>query len=127
LEPVVTSFSGSRGPRRRGIVLDKKNEVGRDSRTPKPIGKEASGKRLVLGFDGGCSACGELARRIGETTSKLEVRSLHDPRVEEWRRKALGEDAPLVPTLFEVGESERGAGVDRLAAGGCPGPLSRSL
>jgi hypothetical protein len=61
---------------------------------------------LVLGFDGGCSACGELARRIGETTSKLEVRSLHDPRVVEWRRKALGEDAPLIPTLFEVGESE---------------------
>jgi hypothetical protein len=79
----VTSFSGSRGPRRRGIVLDKKNEVARDSRTPKPIGKEASGKRLVLGFDGGCSACGELARRIGGTTSKLEVRSLHDPRLVE--------------------------------------------
>jgi hypothetical protein len=59
-----------------------------------------------LGFDGGCSACGELDRRIGETTSKLEVRSLHDSRVEEWRRKALGEHAPLVPTLFEVGESE---------------------
>jgi hypothetical protein len=63
LEPVVTSFSGSRGARRRGIVLDKKNEVGRDSRTPKPIGKEASGKRLVLGFDGGSAHCAGFESR----------------------------------------------------------------
>ena len=32
----------------------------------------------------------------------LEVRNLHDPRIEEWRRKTLREEAPLVSTLFEV-------------------------
>lgn len=66
-------------------------------------GKHPSGKRLVLGYDGGCSACEELARRIEEQlTGRLEVRNLCDPRVEEWRKKTLGENAPLAPTLFEV-------------------------
>ncbi len=70
---------------------------------PKLTGKETPGKRLVLGFDGGCSACSELARRIEERLAgKLEVLSLREPEVEEWRKKALGEDAPLVPTLFEI-------------------------
>ncbi len=70
---------------------------------PELKGRQAPGKRLVLGFDGGCSACSELARRIGERLAgKIEVLSLHEPRVEEWREKTLGEDAPLVPTLFEV-------------------------
>ena len=66
-------------------------------------GRHAPGTRLVLGFDGECSACGELARRIDKQLSgQLEVLSLHEPQVEEWRKKVLGEDAPLVPTLFEV-------------------------
>jgi hypothetical protein len=70
---------------------------------PEMTGKQTSGKRLVLGFDGGCSACGERARRIeARLTGRLEVLSLHDPRVEEWRKRTLGDDAPLVPTLFEV-------------------------
>ncbi len=70
---------------------------------PKLTDREASGKRLVLGFDGGCSACGELARRIEERLAgRLEVLNFHEPSVEEWRQRALGEDAPLVPTLFEV-------------------------
>jgi len=51
---------------------------------PQITGKQTSGKRLVLGFDGGCSACGMLARRIEERLAgKLEVLSLHDPRVEK--------------------------------------------
>jgi murein DD-endopeptidase MepM/ murein hydrolase activator NlpD len=74
---------------------------------PEMTGKQTSGKRLVLGFDGGCSACGERARRIeARLTGRLEVLSLHDPRVEEWRKRALGDDAPLVPTLFEVSGPE---------------------
>jgi hypothetical protein len=69
----------------------------------KLTGKETPDKRLVLGFDGGCYACGELARRIEDRLAgKLEILSLHEPQAEEWRKKALGEDAPLVPTLFEV-------------------------
>lgn len=67
------------------------------------------GKRLVLGFDGGCLSCSMLAedirRRVGQ---KLGILSLRDPRVQEWRKEALGEDAPWVPTLFEFdGEKVR--------------------
>jgi len=76
---------------------------GEDPLVPKLTDREASGKRLVLGFDGGCSACGELARRIEERLAgRLEVRNLREPLVQEWRKKALGEDLPLAPTLFEV-------------------------
>lgn len=66
-------------------------------------GKVDTGKRLVLGFDGGCMACEELARRIEvRLGGRLEVLSLHEPRVVEWREKTLGEGTPLTPTLFEV-------------------------
>ena len=73
---------------------------------PEVTGRRTTGARLVLGFDGGCSACSGLAQRIEDRLAgKLEVLSLREPRVEEWRKKTLGEDAPLVPTLFEVKES----------------------
>jgi murein DD-endopeptidase MepM/ murein hydrolase activator NlpD len=91
-------------------LAEKEERFGEEKRrrcVPKLTGRQAPGKRLVLGFDGGCSACGELARRIGERLSgKLEILSLHDPQVEEWRKKTLGEEAPLIPTLFEVKEPE---------------------
>ncbi len=58
---------------------------------------------MVLGFDGGCFTCTGLAQRIEERVDgKIEVRSLTDPQVQAWRRKALGEDAPWAPTLFEI-------------------------
>ncbi|BBL80425.1 hypothetical protein RxyAA322_22790 [Rubrobacter xylanophilus] len=61
------------------------------------------GRRLVLGYDGGCGACSALAQRIEEAVGeRLEVRSLHDPQVEHWREQALGKDAPWAPTLIEV-------------------------
>lgn len=64
-----------------------------------------SAKRLVLGFDCACSACGELAHGVwARSEDKLEVLSLHDPWAVAWRRRTLGEGAPLVPTLFKVGE-----------------------
>jgi hypothetical protein len=60
-------------------------------------------RRLVLGFDAGCMTCSELARLIeGAVGDRIEVRSLRDPRVEHWRKQALGEDAPWAPTLVEV-------------------------
>src|SRR4051794_2335204 len=74
---------------------------------PELTSKAPPGKRLVLGFDGGCYACDELARRIeAQLAGKLEVLSLHEPQVEEWRKHTLGEDTPLVPTLFEIRETE---------------------
>lgn len=49
-----------------------------------PSGKQAPDTRLVMGYDGGCSACGGLARRISDQLSgRLEVCNLRDPRVEE--------------------------------------------
>ncbi len=64
-------------------------------------------KRLVLGFDAGCMSCSDLARRIEEQVGdRLEIRSLHDPQVEYWRKQALGEDAPWAPTLVEVNGGE---------------------
>lgn len=61
-------------------------------------------RRLVLGFDAGCSACSDLARRIEQRTGdRLALRDLADPEVRRWRSEALGENAPWSPTLLEVG------------------------
>lgn len=58
---------------------------------------------LVLGFDAGCFACNNLAKRIEEAVGeKIEVRSLHDPQMEYWRKQALGANASWAPTLVEV-------------------------
>lgn len=63
----------------------------------------AGTSKLVLGFDGGCATCGDLAAKISEGVGdKLEVRSLRHPQVEHWRDRALGKDAPWAPALFEV-------------------------
>ncbi|WP_273886508.1 hypothetical protein [Rubrobacter naiadicus] len=60
-------------------------------------------RHLILGFDAGCMTCSELAHSIEEAAGgRLEVRSLHDPQVEHWRKQALGENAPWAPTLIEV-------------------------
>lgn len=60
-------------------------------------------KRLVLGFDGGCSTCSAVAARVKEAVGdRLEIASLRDTQVTEWRKQALGEDAPWAPTLFEI-------------------------
>jgi hypothetical protein len=40
-----------------------------------------------------------IEERVGD---RLEVRSLHDPQVEHWRRHALGENAAWGPTLIEI-------------------------
>jgi hypothetical protein len=61
------------------------------------------GDRLLLGFDAGCTPCSDLASRVGKVVGdKLEIRSLHDPQVERWRKQVLGENAPWAPTLVEV-------------------------
>lgn len=71
---------------------------------PNPENKGTmGGKKLVLGFDAGCLACSELARRVrDQVDGKLEIRSLRDPQMEQWRRSALGSDAPWAPTLIET-------------------------
>ncbi|AHY45507.1 Hypothetical Protein RradSPS_0224 [Rubrobacter radiotolerans] len=65
--------------------------------------KQVGGRRLVLGYDGGCFTCTDLARRIEKQVGgKLEVLSLGDPQMQAWRRKALGANAPWTPTLVEI-------------------------
>lgn len=60
-------------------------------------------KHLVLGFDAGCLTCNELARKVEEQVGdRLKVRNLREPQLEEWRKRALGEDATWAPTLFEI-------------------------
>ena len=40
-------------------------------------------RRLVLGFDAGCTTCSAMAKRIAEVVGdRLEIRILHDPDVE---------------------------------------------
>jgi hypothetical protein len=59
--------------------------------------------KLVLGFDGRCTRCTGLANRIRRCVGgRLEVGDLLSARARRWRERALGGDAPLVPTLFEV-------------------------
>lgn len=73
--------------------------------------KENTGtkRRLVLGFDAGCFTCADMARRVEEKVGdKVEIQNLKDPQLLEWRKEALGEDAPWAPTLFEIrGEKVR--------------------
>ncbi len=60
-------------------------------------------RKLVLGFDAGCTTCSGLAKRIEEAVGeRLEVRSLNDPMMEHWRGQTLGENAPRAPTLVEI-------------------------
>lgn len=70
--------------------------------------KDSPGTRkLVLGFDAECMSCSQLAERIEEAVGeKLETVSLSDHRMTEWRRQALGEDAPWAPTLVEIRDGE---------------------
>ena len=66
-------------------------------------------QRLVLGFDAGCAKCSNVALQIREQVGdEIEVLSLSDYLVQDWRERALGEDAPWAPTLLEVS----GAGVE---------------
>lgn len=59
--------------------------------------------RLVLGFDARCTRCAGLASIIRRCAGdRLEVGDLRSARARRWRERALGHDAPWVPTLFEV-------------------------
>ena len=79
-------------------------------------------QRLVLGFDAGCAKCSNVELQIREQVGdEIEVLSLSDYLVQDWRERALGEDAPWAPTLLEVS----GAGVEGGPAGGW-GPIWRA-
>lgn len=88
---------GSDYPFHRGIVIFEK------VRTMNQTEGQRSGRRLVLGFDAGCLACGELAKRMSEQIeNRIDILSLTDPLMEHWRKAVFGEAAPWAPTLVEV-------------------------
>ena len=52
-------------------------------------------QRLVLGFDAGCAKCSDMALQIREQVGdEIEVLSLSDYLVQDWRERGLGKDAP---------------------------------
>jgi len=67
------------------------------------MGDGKQGTRWVLGFDGGCGTCSQLAKElVALSGDKLTAKSLRSPEVRGWREKAGGSDGPWVPTLFAV-------------------------
>jgi len=59
--------------------------------------------RWILGFDGMCHACTDMARQVEEIAGgKLTVKSLHSQQMLTWRQQALGEHPPRIPTLLAV-------------------------
>ncbi|CAM3558143.1 hypothetical protein NOGI109294_02395 [Nocardiopsis gilva] len=61
--------------------------------------------KIKLGYDADCLSCstiaGQLVQVVGE---EIEIVPLRSVRMQEWRREALGEDAPWAPTLVRLGE-----------------------
>jgi hypothetical protein len=69
--------------------------------------------RWILAFDGSCCRCRSVADRVEETgNGKLDVMPLTHSEVEDWRKRALGDDAPFVPTLIRVRTTASAAGED---------------
>ncbi|GIF78511.1 bacteriocin fulvocin C-related protein [Asanoa siamensis] len=62
---------------------------------------------LILAFDASCGTCRQLAQTVSsECRTELDVRPLDDEDVRGWRRQALGDDPPRVPTLMKLSGAE---------------------
>lgn len=60
----------------------------------------------ILAFDATCATCREISDAVSDAAEgKLRVLPLTHPRVVEWRREALGADAPHAPTLIGITDS----------------------
>lgn len=69
------------------------------------MSSDSNDTRWILGFDGGCITCTDLARRIeGLAAGRLIARNLRETELLDWRRRTLGPDAPLTPTLFALSD-----------------------
>lgn len=72
------------------------------------MNREDRNSQWVLGFDGGCSTCLLIAERIVELSSgRIVARNLYASDVRSWRERALGVDAPWLPTLLRVEDDDR--------------------
>ncbi|CAM3505683.1 bacteriocin fulvocin C-related protein [Stackebrandtia soli] len=78
----------------------------------------------VLAFDASCGTCREVSEVVlNACDGRLEVLPLSRPDVEEWRRRALGEDPEWTPTLLRVSEGN----VTAWTGAGMALPLTRRL
>ncbi|WP_146113993.1 MULTISPECIES: hypothetical protein [unclassified Arthrobacter] len=65
---------------------------------------------LYLGYDANCSKCSMIATRIeDEVGGELSLIPLSSPRMRQWRKDLLGEDAKWAPTLVRVSEDRENA------------------
>ncbi|MFI6881587.1 bacteriocin fulvocin C-related protein [Streptosporangium canum] len=63
-----------------------------------------SNPQWILAFDASCGQCRGLADKVKKFAEhRLEIVPLLHPDVVEWRKQALGDDAPHTPTLLRVG------------------------
>lgn len=59
--------------------------------------------KWILAFDTGCTACRDIAGQVQKVAGDaITVAGLTDPRVQDYRQRALGPEAPWVPTLIAV-------------------------
>ncbi|GAA3778893.1 hypothetical protein GCM10022225_78700 [Plantactinospora mayteni] len=57
----------------------------------------------VLAFDASCATCRQLAQLVrNECGEQIDIRSLNDEEVQDWRRAALGAEPPWAPTLIRI-------------------------
>lgn len=73
------------------------------------MNREDRETRWVLGFDGGCCACSDIAKQIVDLSrGRMSAASLRSCMLLKWREQTLGADAPWLSTLFAVeGEQVR--------------------
>jgi hypothetical protein len=62
-----------------------------------------SSTRWILAFNASCGTCRAISERVAQACDrKLEVLPLTDAKVEQWRKQALGQEAPWAPTLLKI-------------------------
>lgn len=63
-----------------------------------------SSPKWILAFDASCGQCRGLADKVKKFAEhRLEIVPLMHPEVVAWRKQALGDDAPYMPTIIRVG------------------------
>jgi hypothetical protein len=66
-----------------------------------------SNTRWILAFNASCGTCRAISERVEQTCDgKLEVLPLTDAKVEQWRKQALGAQAPWQPTLLRIADHD---------------------
>lgn len=63
----------------------------------------AASARWMIAYDATCGTCRRISLAVRQASAnKLDVVPLDRPAVQDWRRQALGDDAPWAPTLLRI-------------------------